>query len=57
MVSYKDLQNLSGFTYLVNELDVVIKDVGKENFRRTQVNQDLIKEYVGGEVIKIINLV
>ena len=50
VVSYKDLQNLSGYTYLVNQLDVVIEDITKEKFIRTQVNEDLLKKYVGGTV-------
>jgi ATP-binding cassette subfamily D (ALD) protein 3 len=50
VVSYKDLQNLSGYTYLVNELDSVIDDMHNEKFKRTQVNEELLKEYVGGEV-------
>lgn len=48
VVSYKDLQNLSGYTYLVNQLDVVMEDVNKEKFTRTQVNEELLKKYVGG---------
>lgn len=50
VVSYKDLQNLSGYTYLVNQLDVVLEDITKEKFVRTQVNEDLLKKYVGGTV-------
>jgi ATP-binding cassette subfamily D (ALD) protein 3 len=50
VVSYKDLQNLSGYTYLVNQLDVVIDDISKEKFNRTQVKDDLLKKYVGGTV-------
>lgn len=34
----------------MNELDVVIDDMHKEKFKRTQVNEELLKEYVGGEV-------
>jgi ATP-binding cassette subfamily D (ALD) protein 3 len=50
VVSYKDLQSLSGYTYLVNELHTVMNDVKNEKFNRTQVNQELLKEYVGGKV-------
>lgn len=50
VVSYKDLQNLSGYTYLVNQLDVVIDDISKEKFNRTQVDVELLKKYVGGTV-------
>jgi hypothetical protein len=44
------LQNLSGYTYLVNELEVVMDDIKNEKFNRTQVNKELLKEYVGGKV-------
>jgi len=44
------LQNLSGYTYLVNELEVVMDDIKNEKFNRTQVNKELLKEYVGGIV-------
>jgi len=54
VVSYKDLQSLSGYTYLVNELQVVMDDIQKERFVRTQVNQELLKEFVGGKVIKVL---
>ena len=50
VVSYKDLQNLSGYTYLVNTLDVVINDIQAEKFNRTQVNEELLKKFVGGTV-------
>lgn len=53
VVSYKDLQNLSGYTYLVDQLDVVLDDVNKEKFVRTQVNEELLKKYVGGTVSQI----
>jgi len=49
------LQSLSGYTYLVNELNVVMDDVQREKFTRTQVNQELLKDYVGGKVKKILN--
>lgn len=54
VVSYKDLQSLSGYTYLVNELQVVMNDVKNEKFNRTQVNQELLKDYVGGKVKYLI---
>lgn len=44
------MQNLSGYTYLVNELEVVMDDIKNEKFNRTQVNKELLKEYVGGIV-------
>ncbi len=51
MISYKDLQNLAGYTYLVNNLDQVISDIHEQKFQRTQVNEDILKKYVGGSVI------
>ena len=42
VVSYKDLQNLSGYTYLVNQLDIVINDIKYEKFNRTQVKEELL---------------
>lgn len=57
MVSYKDLQSLSGYTYLVNELQTVMNDVKDEKFNRTQVNQALLKDYVGGKVINKLFLI
>jgi hypothetical protein len=41
---------LSGYTYLVNTLDTVIDDIQKEKFNRVQVNEELLKKYVGGVV-------
>ena len=37
MVSYKDVQNLAGYTALIHEMDEVLKDLNKGKFRRTQV--------------------
>jgi ATP-binding cassette subfamily D (ALD) protein 3 len=37
VVSYKDVQNLTGYTSLINELDEVLHDLGNGKFRRTQV--------------------
>jgi ATP-binding cassette subfamily D (ALD) protein 3 len=37
VVSYKDVQNLAGFTTLIHELDEVLADLGNNKFRRTQV--------------------
>ncbi len=50
MISYKDVQNLSGYTYLVNQLDCVIDDMFEKKFHRTQINEELLKSYVGGTV-------
>jgi hypothetical protein len=51
MVSYKDVQNLSGYTYLVNNLDEVMEDMYQKKFQRTQVNEEILKSYFGGTVI------
>jgi ATP-binding cassette subfamily D (ALD) protein 3 len=37
VVSYKDVQNLAGYTTLIDEMDVVLCDLGNGKFRRTQV--------------------
>lgn len=37
VVSYKDVQNLAGYTTLIHEMDEVLKDLNNGKFRRTQV--------------------
>jgi ATP-binding cassette, subfamily D (ALD), member 3 len=37
VVSYKDVQNLSGYTTLINEMDEVLGDLKQNKFQRTQV--------------------
>ena len=37
VVSYKDVQNLTGYTTLINELNEVLHDLEDGKFRRTQV--------------------
>jgi ATP-binding cassette, subfamily D (ALD), member 3 len=37
VVSYKDVQNLAGYTSLIHELDEVLHDLEAGKFRRTQV--------------------
>jgi len=37
VVSYKDVQNLAGYTTLVHEMDEVLQDLKDGKFRRTQV--------------------
>jgi len=56
VISYKDLQTLSGYSYLVNELDEVIDDVNKGNFVMTQINEDMLKKYKGG-VVRILIII
>jgi hypothetical protein len=50
VVSYKDLQNLAGYTYLVSELDTVINDINKNVFIKEKVNEERLKEFKGGKV-------
>ena len=47
IVSYKEMQNLAGYTYLVKKLDKVICDVNKGKFVRTQINEEILKTYTG----------
>ena len=42
VISYKDIQNLAGYTTLIHEMDEVLEDLSKNRFKRTQVN--VIKE-------------
>ena len=52
--SYKDLQNLSGYTHLVDELDTVLKEVNNGKYVRPQVNEEVLKKYVKGSVSKFL---
>jgi ATP-binding cassette subfamily D (ALD) protein 3 len=47
IVSYKEMQNLAGYTFLVRKLDKVMSEVNDGKFIRTQVNEDLLKKYFG----------
>jgi ATP-binding cassette subfamily D (ALD) protein 3 len=47
IVSYKELQNLAGYTFLVRKLDKVMSDVNSGKFVRAQVSEELLKSYVG----------
>jgi len=38
VVSYKDMQNLAGYTTLIHELDEVLTDLKGGKFRRSQVS-------------------
>jgi len=53
VVSYKDLQNLAGYTYLVSELDNVINEVNEQKYVKEKVNEEKLKHYKGGQVINI----
>lgn len=48
--SYKDVQNLAGYTHLVDELRTVLSDVNKGQYVRPQVKQDNLAKFVGGKV-------
>lgn len=37
VVSYKDVQNLAGYTTLIHEMDEVLVDLNRGKFRRTQI--------------------
>lgn len=52
IVSYKDLQNLAGYTYLVNDLKNVIDEVNEGKYTRTQINEEILKKYTGGAVVE-----
>lgn len=40
VVSYKDVQNLAGYTTLIHEMDEVLQDLNNNKFRRTQVTSN-----------------
>lgn len=48
--TYKDLQTLSGYTFLVKELSQVVDDVKYGKYDRKQVDEDIIKKYTGGKM-------
>jgi ATP-binding cassette, subfamily D (ALD), member 3 len=50
IISYKDLQDLSGYTYLVNELAQVISDINMKKYSRNQIDQSLVEKYTGGVI-------
>jgi len=50
IISYKDIQNLAGYLSSVNELDQVIKEVSKGEYKRNQVDASLAEKYIGGNV-------
>lgn len=47
VVSYKDVQNLAGYTALIHEMDEVLRDLKRGKFMRTQVTAN---ETQGGDV-------
>jgi len=40
VVSYKEIQNLAGYTTLINEMDEVLEDLGNGKYKRVMVTQD-----------------
>ena len=47
VISYKDMQNLAGYTYLVSKLHTVLEDINQGKFVRTQVNEEVLNKYTG----------
>ena len=39
VVSYKEVQNLAGYTTLINEMDEVLGDLSKGQYKRVMVTQ------------------
>ena len=44
ILSYKDLQELAGYTSLIDELDVVLDELKQGKYQKTLLNPDLVKE-------------
>ena len=44
IISYKELQNLTGYTSLMDELEEVLKDLKRGKYQRTLINPDLVKD-------------
>ena len=40
VVSYKEVQNLAGYTTLINEMDEVLSDLSNNRYKRVMVSQD-----------------
>ena len=40
VVSYKEVQNLAGYTTLIHELDEVLSDLSNNKYKRVMVTQD-----------------
>ena len=52
VVSYKDLQNLAGYTTLISEMDEVLTDLKNGRFKRTQVTES--SETDGNKKVEIM---
>lgn len=50
-MSYKDFQNLAGYTSSVDEFDEVLKDVYAKKFVKSEVQEERLKKYIGGIVM------
>ena len=44
IISYKELQNLAGYTTLMDELEIVLIDLKNGKYQRTMINADLVAE-------------
>mmetsp|Transcript_5658 Transcript_5658/g.4870 ORF Transcript_5658/g.4870 Transcript_5658/m.4870 type:complete len:529 (-) Transcript_5658:46-1632(-) len=44
IISYKELQNLAGYTTLMDELEVVLIDLKSGKYQRTMINPELVNE-------------
>ena len=44
IISYKELQNLAGYTTLMDELEIVLNDLKEGKYQRRMINPDLVKE-------------
>lgn len=54
IISYKELQNLAGYTSLMDELDEVLDDLQTGKYQRLMINPELVKdrgEYVHAEKV------
>jgi len=56
MFSYKDFQNLAGYTYSVNQFSEVLKDVNNKKFLHTEMQEERLKKYIGGTVYNFKNV-
>lgn len=43
IISYKELQSLAGYTSLMDELDIVLKDLKAGKYQRTMINPELVE--------------
>eukprot|EP00344_Euplotes_crassus_P008102 CAMPEP_0196998558 /NCGR_PEP_ID=MMETSP1380-20130617/3918_1 /TAXON_ID=5936 /ORGANISM="Euplotes crassus, Strain CT5" /LENGTH=436 /DNA_ID=CAMNT_0042415169 /DNA_START=774 /DNA_END=2084 /DNA_ORIENTATION=- len=44
IISYKELQNLAGYTTLMDELEIVLNDLKVGKYQRTMINPNLVSE-------------